>query len=107
MSEFIYVIAIAFLLSSLYHTNEALEDNRHKTDGWFFLVLRATIMGLLASTIAFVCYFALKDLNISFKIFEHNVAVKDGVLIFISTFIPFFYREIISTTKKVIAKKGD
>lgn len=107
MSEFVYVIAIAFLLSSLYHASEALEEEKHKTDGWFFLTIRSAILGGLASTIAVVCYFALKDLNLAVKVFEHNVLVKDGVLIFISTFIPFFYKEIISITRKVIKKRGN
>ena len=106
MNEFIYIIIIAFLLASLYQLNEAIENNKHKSDGWFEVGIKASILGALASTIAVVCYFALKEINLIVNFFGYNIVIKDGVLVFVSTFIPFFTKELISLGKRFISGKG-
>lgn len=104
MNDLVYVFAIAFFLAGLYYLNDGLENGKHK-EGLRLFIFLALIKSLLAGVVGFVIYYALITANIEINMFDKAILVNDGIAVFISVVIPFFFNQIIDGGRGMISKR--
>lgn len=105
MNDLLYVFIIAFFLAGLYYLNDGLENEKHKLNGWKIFIFLALVKSLLAGVVGFVIYYALISAKIEVIVFDKAIMISDGVAVFISVVIPFFFNQIIDGGRGFLAKR--